>query len=219
MEELTFSSADIASFDDRYRAAFINSLGGFKSVVMVGTINEQGMTNLAIFSSLFHLGSNPPLYGMIVRPDKVYRHTLENIMETGVYTINHLNEQIYKQAHQTSARYDREISEFDSTQLTVQHTETLKAPYVKASKIKFGMQLIERIDLKVNGTILIIGKVIECLLPAVSIGDEGFIDLEAAGTVTLSGLDSYHLTCKLSRLTYAKPDTLPEEIITRPGIK
>ncbi len=214
MEIRRLGSSDIAGFEDRYRAVFINSLGGFKSVVLVGTESADHKTNLAIFSSFFHIGSNPPVYGMIIRPDKVFRHTLENIIQTGYYTINHLNEQIYKQGHQTSARYDREISEFDVTFLETEHSSTFEAPYVKASKVKIGMEFLERIDLAVNGTILIIGKVIECFIPEVSLRPDGFIDLEAAGTVTLSGLDSYHKTQKLSRLTYAKPGTLPEEFTT-----
>ena len=46
----------------------INSLGGFKSVALIGTKSEAGNTNLAIFSSIFHLGANPPLVGLIFRP-------------------------------------------------------------------------------------------------------------------------------------------------------
>jgi hypothetical protein len=36
--------------------------------------------------------------------------------------------------------------------------------------------------------------------------DDGFIDLEKANTITCSGLDSYHKTIQLDRLSYAKPD-------------
>ncbi|RYY06600.1 MAG: flavin oxidoreductase, partial [Sphingobacteriaceae bacterium] len=39
-----------------------------------------------------------------------------------------------------------------------------------------------------------------------------FVDLEAAGSVTTSGLDCYHTTKKLARLSYAKPDKFPEEL-------
>ncbi|HBF47730.1 MAG TPA: flavin oxidoreductase, partial [Shewanella frigidimarina] len=45
----------------------------------------------------------------------VPRHTFENIMQTGLYTINHVNQSIYEQAHQTSARYDKDESEFEAT--------------------------------------------------------------------------------------------------------
>ncbi|MFN6039875.1 MAG: flavin oxidoreductase, partial [Bacteroidota bacterium] len=74
-----FNLQDILSFEQRYRATFINSIGGFKSVALIGTKNSSGQTNLAIFNSLVHIGANPPLLGFIVRPDSVERHTLENI--------------------------------------------------------------------------------------------------------------------------------------------
>jgi flavin reductase (DIM6/NTAB) family NADH-FMN oxidoreductase RutF len=82
MQTSYFSSSDIMSFEKRYRAAFINSLGGFKSVCLIGTINNIKQSNLAIFNSIVHIGANPPLIGFVVRPDSVERHTLENILET-----------------------------------------------------------------------------------------------------------------------------------------
>ncbi len=109
---LEFTYDDIMRLEQRYRAMFINSIGGFKSVVLIGSKNKAGQTNLAIFNSLFHVGANPPLVGFIIRPDSVERHTLRNILETGVFTINHIHESFFIQAHQTSARYPKEISEF-----------------------------------------------------------------------------------------------------------
>jgi hypothetical protein len=41
---------------------------------------------------------------------------------------------------------------------------------------------------------------------------DGFIDLENAGTITVSGLDSYHSTKKIERLSYAKKDKWPEKL-------
>ena len=43
-----FSGQDIVMMEQRSRAAFINSLSGFKSVSLVGTANNEGLTNLAI---------------------------------------------------------------------------------------------------------------------------------------------------------------------------
>lgn len=196
----------IQQMEQRYRAQFINSLGGFKSVVMLGTQNLQGQTNLAIFSSFFHIGASPALCGLIVRPDNGERHTLNNIMATELYTINHLHEGIYQQAHQTSASYPPERSEFSATGLTEEWLNGFFAPFVRESHIKLALRLAERIDLHINGTILLIGKIIEAYIPEEIIKPDGFIDLEAAGTVTLSGLDSYHHTQKMARLSYAKPD-------------
>lgn len=50
----------IGTLEDRKRIALINSLSGFKSLNLIGTINNQGQTNLAIFNSVVHIGANPP---------------------------------------------------------------------------------------------------------------------------------------------------------------
>lgn len=201
----TFSEADFIGMDQRFRAAFFNSLGGFKSLTLVGTINGKQQTNLSAVSSVFHIGANPPLIGMIFRPDSVERHTLENIMETGQYTFNHVTEAFYIAAHQTSARYPREISEFDACGLAPFYSSRIIAPYVQQSPIKIGLELAERIELKINGTVLVLGKIVETIVPEICICEDGFVDLELAGTITVSGLDSYHTTNKLARLPYAKP--------------
>ncbi|MCS7053720.1 MAG: flavin reductase, partial [Ignavibacterium sp.] len=79
----------ILDFERRYRINFVNSLSGFKSANLIGTISKSGITNLAIFSSVIHVGANPPLIGILFRPLSVPRHTYNNIKETGCFTINH----------------------------------------------------------------------------------------------------------------------------------
>lgn len=202
-----FDLNDILNFEQRYRASFINSLGGFKSLALIGTISEQGKTNLAVFNSLFHLGANPPLFGFIIRPDSVERHTLSNILATGEFTLNHVTENIFKQAHQTSARYEKEVSEFDATHLTPEYKDGIKAPFVKESPIQIGATFIRKICMEENGTVLIIAQISCVSIPEGSLKADGFIDLEKAGTITCSGLDSYYTVQKLARLTYAKPNT------------
>lgn len=198
--------------ESRSRAAFINSLHGFKTASLIGTIDSKGNSNLAIFNSVFHLGANPALVGFIIRPDSVGRHTLENILETKFYTINHINKDMYVRAHQTSARYPKQVSEFEATGLTEEFTTLLKAPYVKESHIKYGLSFAEKHELKINDTILIIGKIEEIIIPENCLLPHGGIDIEKAETVAISGLDGYHSTQLLSRLSYAKPDKLPEEL-------
>jgi flavin reductase (DIM6/NTAB) family NADH-FMN oxidoreductase RutF len=201
----TLSNAQIMDMEQRKRAQLINSISGFRSVALIGTIDTQGQTNLAIFSSIVHLGSNPPLLGFIMRPDSVERHTLSNIMETGCYTINHINSSIYEKAHQTSARYPKNVSEFDAAQLTPQFKDGFMAPFVKESHIQIGMEFKERIEISINQTSMIIGEIKFVHYPANCLLEDGFIDIEKAGTITSAGLDSYHTTQLLQRLQYAKP--------------
>ncbi|MGL4631621.1 MAG: flavin reductase family protein [Leadbetterella sp.] len=207
---------EIQKMDTRYRATFINSLGGFKSLILIGTEDNQGRTNLATFNSLIHIGANPALCAFIVRPDVSPRHTLENILETGIYTINHIHENILKQGHQASARYDKSISEFDATSLQREYIDGIKAPFVEESQVKFACEFRQKIPIELNGTTLIIGEIKHVLFPSNCLHSDGFIDIEKAGTLTVSGLDSYHYTQSLGRLSYAKIDKTPEFILSSP---
>jgi len=199
------TNTELMQMEQRERAHLINSVGGFKSVCLIGTVDDAGQTNLAIFNSIVHIGANPTLISFIMRPDSVERHTLANILSVGYYTINHLNETIYKQAHQTSARYPKEVSEFDSTGLTPEFKNDFKAPFVAESQIQLGIEFKERINLTINNTIMIIGEIKEMYFPTDCLLEDGYLDIEKAGTIACTGLDSYHLTQRLERLPYAKP--------------
>ena len=203
---------NILALEKHYRTNLVNSLIGFKSANLIGTISKEGKTNLAIFSSVIHVGANPPLMGFLMRPVSVERHTYSNIKETGYFTINHINKEIYKQAHQTSGRYDKNVSEFDACGLTPEYTETIKAPYVKESTIKIGLRFVEEQEIKANGTIFIVGEIVELILPDDVVAKDGYVDIEKAETIAISGLDNYHATKRIARLSYAKPGVEPREI-------
>mgnify|MGYP000101847624 CR=1 FL=1 len=61
-----FSINEIKEWDRFYRANFINSLQGFKPACLLGTVNERGQPNLAIFSNIVHIGADPALMEAIV---------------------------------------------------------------------------------------------------------------------------------------------------------
>lgn len=205
MKKKFLHSKDIDLLEDRRRVHLINSLGGFKSVSLIGTKSHPGNTNVSIFSSVFHIGADPALIALIFRPSPPQRDTLRNILESGFYTLNHINESIYKKAHQTSARYDTAVSEFDAVGLTPEFKNGFQAPFVKESSIQIGIELREKIDISINNTTMIIGEIVQIYIPEDCLSADGFVDLEKANTITCSGLDSYHKTIQLDRLSYAKP--------------
>lgn len=209
---MQYSFSEILSLNDRFRRNLINSVSGFKSVSLIGTVNNSGTTNLAIFSQILHIGANPPMLGILFRPDSVERHTLENIRQNGYFTINQIQESFYKEAHQTSARYPSNISEFDAVGLTPEFIKDVDVPFVKESNIKMLLKCVDEQTLKINGTILLIGEVQLLMAPDNVIGEDGFVDLQNAGTITSAGLDAYYKTEKISRLSYAKVDLPITEI-------
>lgn len=199
---------DIEAMDKLVRVQFANSLPGPKPFCLVGSIDAEGRTNLAPFSSVIHLGSIPALIGLVSRPDLVERHTLSNILATGSYTINHVHMGILEQAHHCSARYPRETSEFAATGLTPHYEEDVAAPFVAESMLRFALSLEETVPIASNGTLLIVGKVILVQLPEDHFGEDGSIDLSALGSLASTALDTYFELGKPVRLPYAKPRAL-----------
>ena len=206
----------IAAMPTRRRAALINSLTGFKSANLVGTADAQGNTNLAIMSSAVHLGSHPPLIALIIRPGGDERHTLSNILATGCFTINHVTEELIAAAHQTAARYDREVSEFDATGLTPQWSSKLAAPLVAEAGVRLGLELREHQPLRINGTHMVIGEIVLAHFPEEALNDDGGLNLARCGSVALSGLDTYHISNPVRRMAYAKADLPPRDLDPRP---
>ncbi|WP_305370519.1 flavin reductase family protein [Photobacterium leiognathi] len=205
-DNIEFTKHDIEIMEKRYRVQLINCLSGFKSANLIGTVDNDGNENLAIVSSVIHLGSSPALLGFIMRPAKVERHTYSNIQQTEEFTINAVCEEFYQQAHQTSARYPQNISEFSEVGLTPFYDSSCRAPFVLESPIKIGLRLLEVIDIKSNDTHMVVGEVQKLYLPQSSIKADGHINIEGLDLMTISGLDNYHVTQSLGRLSYAKPN-------------
>ncbi|MCH2233284.1 MAG: flavin reductase [Crocinitomicaceae bacterium] len=204
------SRQDISEQERVFRLNLINSISGFKSANLIGTVDEYGHQNLAIFSSVIHLGSNPPLLGFIMRPSTVPRNTQDNIMATGKYTINHIHSRMIQNAHYTSAKFEKEISEFEACSLTPEFLNDFRAPFVKESKIKMAMNFVEDIHIKHNNTKLIIGEIEDIHIEENLIQENGIVDLNKGDTVTISGLNKYHKAFELNEFPYARITELPK---------
>ena len=203
---MEYFSEDIESLDRISRLKIINSITGIKPANLIGTISNTGVSNLAIFSSVLHLGSNPSLLGFIARPrTKQVGHTLENIQQSTVYTINHILPQFIKKAHYTSAKFPRDTSEFEYCGLNEEYIQDIVAPFVRESNIKIGMRFRQSIPIPLNGTTLVIGEVIYLQIPN-SVLDKGDINLEKANSVGISGLNSYYSFQKIAEFPYVRID-------------
>lgn len=200
-----FNSKDIHSLEHLYKINLINSCAGYKSANLIATKSTDNKTNVAIFSSVIHLGSSPPLLGFILRPTTVPRNTYKNIMETGYFTINHIYEEILKDAHHTSAKYDHNISEFDVTHLETDYKDNFYAPFVKSSPVQLSMKYIEEYDIKSNNTKLVIGGIQGLYVEKNLLENDGFINLSKGAIAAISGLDGYSIPNLKERHEYQKP--------------
>ncbi len=202
---MILDKVSIQELEQRYRTAFVNSLAGFRQAVLVGTKSIEGHSNLAIFNSLIHLGANPALLGLINRPDNVQRDTLQNIKDSNAYTLNYVSSTHYQKAHQTSARYDKGVSEFDKVGLHEEYNNSSSAPFVTEAIVKIAMKLEDIIPIPINKTILIVGSISQVEIDESLIHEDGFVDLASAAVLISQGLDAYFTASKVGRLNYAKP--------------
>lgn len=201
----TLTRTDIDAMEKLYRINLINSCSGYKSANLIATESEDGFTNVAVFSSVTHLGSNPPLLGFITRPAVVPRNTYENIRKTGIYTINHIHQQITQDAHHTSAKYPKEVSEFDQTSLETEYKGDFAAPYVKGCHVQIGMRYLSEYKIEENDTILIVGNIEHLHINDTILENDGFINLAKAETATINGLDGYAIPNQQTRYPYQRP--------------
>ena len=209
---VSFTSKDLDQLEQGFKTTLINSISGFKSLNLIGTKSTDVLCNLAVFNSVFHVGANPPLLGFVVRPNSVDRHTLDNLLSTKYYTVNHVNSKMLRQAHQTSARYPKEVSEFEAVGLTPYYSAEFYAPFVTESNVKIGLEYQEQLLIQANNTIIIIGKIIEIMISDDVIAQDGFVAIEQLDTLTSSGLDAYYQTTLIERLQYAKPNVEPKPL-------
>lgn len=201
-----YNRETIASWDRFYRANFINSMSGYKSVSLIGTKSKDGRSNLAIFSNIVHLGADPPLIGFVNRPLEAAPHTLTNIQDTGIYTINLITTSFIDKAHQTSAKYLQTQNEFEKVGLEEVYLENISAPFVKISPLKYALELKEVIPITHNRTFFVIGEVTSIFINDELISNDGYLHLEKASIISSLGIDGYYKPDFISRYEYAKPD-------------
>lgn len=207
-----FSELDIQQLEHIYKINLINSCSGYKSANLIGSRSHDGIENVAVFSSVTHIGSSPAMLGFFLRPTTVIRNTYENIKATGSYTINHIHEEIVSKAHHTSAKYDASISEFDVTGLKSEYKSEFLAPFVKGAPIQLAMEYVEEHEIKANNTILVIGKVVGLHVRETLIENDGFINLSKAGIAAINGLDGYAIPETKTRYGYQRPKALTHQL-------
>ena len=200
-----FTRIDIDKMSKIFRLNLINSITGYKSANLIGTKTDNKIYNVAIFSSITHLGSDPPLIGFITRPENGNRNTYNNILKNKIFTINHIVKNQIISAHQSSAKYPKNVSEFDKTDLKAEFKNNFDAPFVKDSPVQIGCSFVNKYFIKENKTTLMVGQVEMLFINKNLLVEDGFVQLDREDVITVNGLDGYALPKLIKRIPYARP--------------
>ena len=207
------SKANIGAMDKVPRLNLINSCTGYKSTNLIATKSIDGQSNVAIFSSVTHLGSDPALIGFIMRPTTVPRDTYKNIKETGFFSINHVTVDMIEDAHHSSANYDMGISEFDKTNLEEEFKTGIEIPFVKGSPVQLYCKYLNEYHIKENDTIHIIASIERLFFEEELQHEDGWLQLDKGNVVAVNGLDGYCLPKLVDRLKYARKNQPTESFL------
>jgi flavin reductase (DIM6/NTAB) family NADH-FMN oxidoreductase RutF len=205
MKQICIDKVAIKALPKVPRLNLINSCMGFKSANLIGTISKEGNLNLAVFSSITHLGSDPALLGFILRPTTVPRHTYSNIRAMDFFTVNAITEDIIAQAHQTSASYPGEINEFEVTGIDPLFRPEIAVPFVKESPVQLLCRYVNEYRISENNTIHVIASIEAIFVDERLLGTDQWIQLDKGRVVAINGLDGYAKTELIKRFPYARP--------------
>jgi flavin reductase (DIM6/NTAB) family NADH-FMN oxidoreductase RutF len=196
---------EIEKMDRIARLNLVNSCTGYKSANLIATINNEGKTNVAVFSSVTHLGSDPAMISFVLRPTTVPRHTYQNMKAYGYFSVNHITAEQIEDAHHTSAAYPEEMSEFDQSNLQAVYHNDCPVPFVKGSPVKLLCKYVNEYLIQENGCILVIASVEAIFYEEELLSSDNWLQLDKGKVVAINGLDGYALPKLVERLPYARP--------------
>ena len=204
---MIFNKTEILNLDRFYRANLINSIVGIKQASLIGTVSDKSISNLALFSSVVHLGSNPQLVAMFSRPNTdTPKQTLKNIIDSNAYTINHVNSKILHRSHATSKKFSPSESEFTQCNLEECYIEDFQAPFVKECNIGVGVSYKRHFTIDENGVVMIIGEIDKIIVDEQFISETGEVLLSSLDSIGVAGNNSYYSLKTLSSLEYVSSD-------------
>lgn len=204
---MIFNKTEILNLDRFYRANLINSIVGIKQASLIGTVSDKSISNLALFSSVVHLGSSPQLVAMFSRPNTdTPKQTLKNIIDSNAYTINHVNSKILHRSHATSKKFSPSESEFTQCNLEECYIKDFQAPFVKECNIGVGVSYRRHFTIDENGVVMIIGEIDKIIVDEQFISETGEVLLSSLDSIGVAGNNSYYSLKTLSSLEYVSSD-------------
>lgn len=203
MTELkSFSSEEIKSLDRAYRRDFINRITGAKLAWILGSFHPEFGENLALFSSIVHVGANPPLVGIVFRPSMGKLHSLRNINETKLFSLNSLPLKFRKEIHSSSANGSEELDDFDSIGLQREIDSSHPIPLVKEASIRMLLEPVELAPIRTNSNHFLVSEIKKVEIN-VAFLDSNELPIPE-GLTYVSGLDLYCKVESIQSMPYAR---------------
>jgi flavin reductase (DIM6/NTAB) family NADH-FMN oxidoreductase RutF len=139
-------SADSLTTLERYK--ILTGLIFPRPIGFVSTRSENGVANCAPFSWFNALCEDPPLLVLSfnARTDNKMKHTLANILRTGEYVVNLVDETIANGMHIASTEFPETVSEFAEAGFTEAPGTVVNHPRIAEAPASFECRVFKRVE-------------------------------------------------------------------------
>ena len=149
------------SLDERLRYKMLAALVVPRPIAWISTRSGNGVANCAPFSFFNVVSSDPPLLVINIgtREDGGMKHSLKNILRTGEFVVNLVDEATANAMHVSSGEYGEDESEFDATGLTPVPCAVVQHPRIAEAPVSFECRLWKHMELP-HARAIVFGEIV-----------------------------------------------------------
>ena len=151
---------EVEDLDDRENARIIKSAVSPRPIAWISTVDEEGVDNLAPFSSYNYVSSSRPVV-LFNSPNADHgglKDTAHNALETGEFAVNVVDEPLLEPMDATAATLPPEESEFDFADVERAECERIDPPRVADAAVTMECTLYDSVE--IYDRITIFGEVV-----------------------------------------------------------
>ena len=132
-----------------------------RPIAWITTVDENGRTNAAPFSSYNYVAHSPPMLAVNIGSRQgELKDTARNIMATGEFVVNVATEGLMEVMHRCGADYPHGVSEPEALGIALTPGKHVKAPRITASPVQMECRLERALPLGRGLNTLYIGEVL-----------------------------------------------------------
>ena len=145
--------------EERYK--LLASLVIPRPIAWISTVNAAGVNNCAPYSFFNAFAEDPPLCMVSFGPrkDGQTKHSLINILETGEFVVNLVDEATANAMHISSYEIPAEESEFEQTGLTPAPALRVRHPRIAEAPISFECRVYKTLEITAQ-RVFVFGEIV-----------------------------------------------------------
>lgn len=132
-----------------------------RPIALVSTMGADGVVNAAPFSFFNLMGDDPPIVILSIedRPEGGRKDTSRNLLESGEFVVNLVDEDIAERMHACSQDFPPGVSEPLQVGFGLAPSRAVKPPRIDEAPVSLECRLLQTVDLKPT-RVLAIGQVV-----------------------------------------------------------